>query len=148
MAWNEIKTKIRILYESFIYGFDKGLRYYRDGRYRRQVKTNLRNRHKYGSFIGNKTSLREALIRRDGQKCSWCSSYLHRSEMTIDHIKPVSAGGENKKNNLQIMCVDCHIAKTNSENGGCNEYVSSFENKPFKEAFNKLKNATQTTSKH
>ena len=33
----------------------------------------------------------------------------------IDHIKPLSIGGNNDISNLQILCKGCHNSKTRSE---------------------------------
>ena len=33
--------------------------------------------------------------------------------LTIDHIVPLSAGGDNSKDNIQILCHDCHRVRTN-----------------------------------
>jgi 5-methylcytosine-specific restriction endonuclease McrA len=142
-----IKIQITIFHEACVFGFDKGFRYYRDTNFRRQSKKNMKNRHKYGSFLHNKTSLREAIIRRDGRKCNWCSDYLNRVDMTLDHITPISRGGTNKKDNIQILCNDCHIKKTKQEDGQNEKYASNFVHQPFQDAFKRMKNATQTTNK-
>jgi len=146
MKWQD---RVSLIKNSFLYALSQGIRYYREPRYRRQVKNNVRCRHLYGAFLSNRISLREALIRRDGKKCLWCKSHLHRSDMTIDHIVPVSKGGLNKKSNLQILCNSCHIAKTEHERGGVNKYaLSGFENKPFADAFKKTGHALSTTNKN
>lgn len=40
--------------------------------------------------------------------CGMCSSV---SDLTIDHIKPLSLGGTNELNNLQILCRSCNASK-------------------------------------
>lgn len=48
--------------------------------------------------------------RRDGFFCSVCSS--HGSDLQIDHVIPVSKGGTNDLGNLQLLCRDCNILKS------------------------------------
>lgn len=45
--------------------------------------------------------------------CSKCGSIRH---LTLDHIVPLSAGGTNKLNNIQVLCWKCHIKKDNKYN--------------------------------
>lgn len=45
---------------------------------------------------------------RDGEKCSGCGS---SENLTIDHIRPVSRGGDNRLENLQILCQSCNSSK-------------------------------------
>lgn len=35
--------------------------------------------------------------------------------ISIDHVKPLSKGGENTRENLQLLCVDCNKVKRDSE---------------------------------
>lgn len=42
---------------------------------------------------------------RDGYKCHYCQKQLTRFSATLDHIQPVSKGGDNSFNNLlQHVC--------------------------------------------
>ena len=52
--------------------------------------------------------LREEIYIRDGRKCKWCGSTLHRE---IDHIIPVSQGGASEPDNLQVLCRSCNRKK-------------------------------------
>lgn len=59
----------------------------------------------------NRKHTREVLRERDGDRCNHCHSYT--AAITIDHIIPLSKGGTNKFENLQLLCRDCHDAKDN-----------------------------------
>lgn len=63
--------------------------------------------------------------------CVLCRNRCHRKELTIDHRIPISQGGANKKENLQLICYACHHAKDNKVSKQPTQPV--FENKPFKE---------------
>mgnify|MGYP000039870215 FL=1 len=56
--------------------------------------------------IGN--SLRMAVYERDGFKCVTCGI---QKNLTCDHIKPESIGGETTFENLQTMCKSCNSSK-------------------------------------
>ena len=53
------------------------------------------------------------LVMLYGEKCVYCGSTIN---LQIDHIKPVSFGGDNNPNNLQLLCKDCNGKKTNKFN--------------------------------
>lgn len=56
---------------------------------------------------------RHNLIKRDKQKCQYCSKFLHKREITIDHIIPKSLGGKNDFLNCVISCHKCNNLKSN-----------------------------------
>lgn len=45
---------------------------------------------------------------RDGYKCHYCQKQLTRFSATLDHIQPVSKGGDNSFNNLVTACLHCN----------------------------------------
>ena len=45
--------------------------------------------------------------------CYYCGKNLPKEKATVDHIKPISLGGEDKPSNFCISCFDC-----NNEKGG------------------------------
>jgi len=52
--------------------------------------------------------VRWAIFQRDGYACTVCGS---RSDLTIDHVHPVSLGGSNDLSNLRTLCRSCNSAK-------------------------------------
>jgi 5-methylcytosine-specific restriction endonuclease McrA len=66
----------------------------------------------------------EVLI-RDGYKCQLCGRKTrpdykncnHPLYPTLDHIVPLSKGGEHSKKNTQCLCRQCNIEKNNSRAG-------------------------------
>lgn len=52
--------------------------------------------------------LRWAVFRRDGYACLHCGS---ESNLSVDHIFPVSRGGGNEPDNLQTLCRTCNSRK-------------------------------------
>lgn len=59
-------------------------------------------------------SFKSALVARDGEVCSHCGA---TSDLHIDHIHPVSKGGDNDLANLQLLCADCNIRKSDRVGG-------------------------------
>ena len=60
--------------------------------------------------------LRYEILRRDNFKCSKCgdSPAINQScNLHIDHIVPFSKGGMTNKENLQVLCQDCNLGKSN-----------------------------------
>lgn len=47
--------------------------------------------------------------------CQMCGKELKYNEMEIDHISPLSSGGSNDIDNLQVLCKGCHFTKTKDE---------------------------------
>jgi 5-methylcytosine-specific restriction enzyme A len=48
------------------------------------------------------------IFERDGYKCKKCGSI---ERLTVDHIKPITKGGNNDLGNLQTLCLGCNIRK-------------------------------------
>lgn len=49
-----------------------------------------------------------SVLSRDGVKCQHCGT---DQDLTIDHIVPVSKGGGNELENLQVLCKSCNSKK-------------------------------------
>lgn len=73
--------------------------------------------------IGSKTAprrkpipvhLRRIVLESNGGRCVTCGS---TEDLQCDHIRPVSRGGSNHRNNLQPMCRTCNARKGARFNG-------------------------------
>ena len=60
-------------------------------------------------------SLRAEVLVRDNFTCKWCGRNVreHGVVLHIDHIVPVSRGGPTVKENLQVLCAEDNLAKSN-----------------------------------
>lgn len=83
------------------------------GKYQQQ-----RGKSIYNSSKWKKT--REAIMKRDLGLCQECKREGRiKSGTECDHIKPVSAGGDTwSYSNLEMLCKECHKAKTARESHG------------------------------
>lgn len=62
-----------------------------------------------------KPSLRFQVLKRDGYRCQMCGvTAKDGATLEIDHITPVSKGGSNDADNLQVLCRDCNAGKSDS----------------------------------
>ena len=56
---------------------------------------------------------RRSILHRDGWRCVKCG---RAARLQVDHIVPVYMGGEEyAPDNLQTLCVGCHVEKTRAE---------------------------------
>lgn len=46
-------------------------------------------------------------------KCHYCGRSVKPSELTMDHVIPVSRGGKSDRNNVVPCCKECNTAKKN-----------------------------------
>lgn len=53
------------------------------------------------------------VFERDDYKCHYCVKQLTRFSATLDHIQPVSKGGDNSFNNLVTSCLHCNSRRGN-----------------------------------
>ena len=56
----------------------------------------------------------QALVLRDGKRCSDCKS--KRKKLEIDHIRPVAKGGLTELLNLELRCFSCNSKKSDTFN--------------------------------
>ena len=52
---------------------------------------------------------------RDGYTCKGCGCVADRHEGQVDHIIPLHLGGSDDDINLQWLCHECHVRKTEQE---------------------------------
>lgn len=50
-------------------------------------------------------------IKHNGNKCPICGESLESTHCTIEHIIPVSMGGTDEFDNLQVVCGNCNVIK-------------------------------------
>jgi 5-methylcytosine-specific restriction endonuclease McrA len=59
-----------------------------------------------------KPSLRFEILKRDNYRCQMCGvTAKDGATLEIDHIYPVSKGGTNELDNLQVLCRECNAGK-------------------------------------
>lgn len=56
---------------------------------------------------------RLAIFRRDKYRCHYCGLKLTSRTATIDHITPLSKGGDDSPQNLVTSCMKCNAIKAN-----------------------------------
>ena len=62
---------------------------------------------------GRWAGTRRAILERDGYRCRTCGK---AGLLEVDHIQPVYQGGDAwSATNLQVLCRDCHIRKTQGD---------------------------------
>jgi len=60
-----------------------------------------------------KASVRYKILQKNNHKCQSCGAGVEDgAKLEIDHIKPVSKGGTNEPENLQVLCKTCNIGKS------------------------------------
>lgn len=57
--------------------------------------------------------MRHEVFKRDKYRCKECGSTNKEGALHVDHIIPVSQGGMDELSNLQTLCSNCNIAKSN-----------------------------------
>jgi len=58
---------------------------------------------------------KQALFDKYGRKCLCCKRSEGAVELTIDHVIPLSRGGENTIENAQVLCRGCNAVKGDKE---------------------------------
>jgi 5-methylcytosine-specific restriction protein A len=59
------------------------------------------------------TGIKEALILEHGSTCNSCKQ--RDIYVVLDHIVPLSQGGDGRISNFQLLCKSCHDLKTKNE---------------------------------
>lgn len=61
--------------------------------------------------MGVPAALRDRVLARDGHRCVYCARVLPPEELTVDHVQPVSRGGDGSAGNLVTACRTCNTRK-------------------------------------
>lgn len=56
-------------------------------------------------------TLRFKVLKRDGYRCRLCGATAEGTRLHIDHIHPVSKGGQTVEANLWTLCAECNHGK-------------------------------------
>jgi 5-methylcytosine-specific restriction endonuclease McrA len=54
---------------------------------------------------------RRNIFARDGNRCQYCGKRFITSELSLDHVKPRSQGGDATWENIVCCCVKCNVKK-------------------------------------
>ncbi|MFD9904779.1 HNH endonuclease [Streptomyces sp. NPDC059063] len=66
----------------------------------------------------NAAAITRKALRKAGQgQCVRCLGVYRASLIDVDHIIPLSRGGEDVASNVQLLCKTCHKRKTNEDFG-------------------------------
>jgi ATP adenylyltransferase len=60
-------------------------------------------------------SLRYQVLKAAGGKCELCGVSAKEAVLHVDHIQPRSKGGKNTVENLQCLCEQCNLGKSNRD---------------------------------
>lgn len=66
----------------------------------------------------SKTKIIETLLEQNGCVCSICGKHLEKQNCVLDHIYPISFGGTDSIDNLQLICKKCNCIKSNKTSLG------------------------------
>jgi len=75
--------------------------------------------------IAMSTSTRHKVYQQGNGICAICGKPVSYEEFTIDHILPLSRGGSNDLNNLQIACRGCNELKNNRTDSELNKGLAT-----------------------
>ncbi len=86
-------------------------RHYKQNRFAKRANTARRRSLKLGikGFFTRKT-IENLYCKQRGKCACGCGEVLNGS-FEVDHIKPLSKGGENTPNNLQLLTIKCNRIK-------------------------------------
>lgn len=107
---NALKSFLDYINEEYIY-------YEKTGAQKSdKIKEKIRTVKKHSTPREPNLRLRFQVLKRDNFKCCICGrspSTIGGLELQVDHIIPWSKGGETTIDNLQTLCNDCNLGKSN-----------------------------------
>lgn len=54
---------------------------------------------------------RAEIIERDDGRCHICGEYPDPDDLHLDHVIPLSLGGDHSRENLRVACARCNLSK-------------------------------------
>lgn len=73
-----------------------------------------RDRESWQGMNWIRPATRLAIYMRDDMTCVWClKSVRHGARLTLDHVRPVTKGGDNAPSNLITACSRCNVRRYN-----------------------------------
>ena len=76
------------------------------------AKLSIKGASEHEADFYNVRENRLKIYERDNYHCTYCGKQLTRFTATLDHITPVSEGGDNSAENLKTACLQCNSRKT------------------------------------
>ncbi|MGH6624820.1 MAG: HNH endonuclease [Burkholderiaceae bacterium] len=73
----------------------------------------IRGRHRIPLGHAHVGLTKHRLFARDRHICAYCGSHFSESELTVEHITPVSRGGRHEWTNVVTACRSCNTRKGN-----------------------------------
>ena len=72
--------------------------------------------------------MRQAILKRDDYTCAYCGQPGNQ----IDHIIPISKGGEDHESNMTVACSTCNASKKNQD-------AQKFQEKRYAKNYTQIK---------
>jgi hypothetical protein len=73
----------------------------------------IRGRHRSPNGRGHVGLSKHRLFARDRHVCAYCGAHCNESDLTVEHIIPVSRGGRHEWTNVVTACRSCNTRKGN-----------------------------------
>ena len=64
---------------------------------------------------GAQRRMRRKINKQGAATCSGCQEFLFAQDLEIDHRRPLSRGGTDIDENVQVLCTPCHHKKSLAE---------------------------------
>lgn len=77
------------------------------------LETGLKNSKTKSLTQKQKTSYKKKLYGDRGGVCPICEDFLELKFFEVNHIHPISKGGDNSIENLELLCRSCNSAEGN-----------------------------------
>lgn len=78
---------------------------------------NRKTRLESVGYVNEYLQYREPLLKLQRELCYFCQTAITSDTIEIDHLTPISRGGDNHRKNLVGCCASCNKAKTNKTEG-------------------------------